>query len=59
MVIKTPGQMRPVKVVSRRSRARKPRALTGLGWSGTAIPSADRSARPSQIGLGPHIALTS
>jgi hypothetical protein len=28
------------------------RALTGVGWSGSAIPSADRSATPSQVGLG-------
>jgi len=32
--------------------ARKARALTGVGWSGSAIPSADHSATPSQIGLG-------
>ena len=37
----TPWQTRPVKAVSRQSRARKARALTGVGWSG----SADRSAR--------------
>jgi hypothetical protein len=24
----------------------------GVGWSGSAIPSADRSAPPSQVGLG-------
>ena len=47
----TPGQTRPVKAVSRRSRARVARALTGVDWSGSAIPSADRSATPSQIGL--------
>ena len=41
----TPGQTRPVKAVSRRSRAREPRALTGLGWSGSGITSADRSLK--------------
>jgi hypothetical protein len=34
------------------SRRSKARALTGVGWSGCAIPGADRSATPSQIGLG-------
>jgi hypothetical protein len=32
--------------------ARKARALTGVGWSGSASTSADRSATPSQVGLG-------
>jgi hypothetical protein len=35
----TPGQTRPVKAVSRRSRARKARALTGVGWSGIGLHS--------------------
>ena len=40
----TPGQAKPVKAVSRRSRARKARALTGVGWSGSASIRADVSA---------------
>lgn len=48
----TPGQARPVKAVSRRSRARKARALTGVGWSGSAVSSDDSSTTPSQIRLG-------
>jgi len=35
----TQGQPAPVKAVSRRSRARKARALTGVGWSGNSLPS--------------------
>jgi len=46
----TPGQAKPVKAVSRRSRARKARALTGVGWSGIASIRADVSAT--------HIVLT-
>jgi hypothetical protein len=48
--VKTPGQARLVKAVSRRSRARKARALTGVGWSGIASIRADVSAT--------HIVLT-
>ena len=36
----TPGQTRPVKAISRRSRARKARALTGVGWCGSASSAA-------------------
>ena len=46
----TPGQTKPVKAVSRRSRARKARASTGVGWSGSASIRADVSAT--------HIVLT-
>lgn len=38
----TPGQTRPVKAVSRRSRARGARALTGVGWSGSALAKCQR-----------------
>ena len=53
----TPGQATPVKAVSRRSRARKARALTGVGWSGSALPSVIREIVPirspgRQVGLG-------
>nr|HEV8009620.1 hypothetical protein [Bradyrhizobium sp.] len=33
----TSGQAAQVKAVSRRSRARTARALTGVGWSGSAF----------------------
>ena len=36
MAVRRRGQSTPVKAVSRRSRARKARALTGVGWSGNA-----------------------
>src|SRR5579863_3073716 len=38
----TPGQAKPVKAVSRRSRAREPRALTGVAWSGIGLQSVMR-----------------
>ena len=38
----TPGQATPVKAVSRRSRAREPRALTGVDWSGIDLQSVMR-----------------
>jgi esterase/lipase superfamily enzyme len=44
----TSGQTRSVKAVSRRSRARVARALTGVGWSGSA-----------SLGNAKHIVLTS
>jgi len=40
----TSGQTRPVRAASRRSRAREARALTGVGWSGSAVPSDDSLA---------------
>ena len=61
----TPGQAKPVKAVSRRSRARKARALTGGGWSGNALAKRDAGHLSDQIAktLGQdrrrrHIALT-
>jgi len=52
----TPGQARPVKAVSRRSRARTARALTGVGWSGNALAKrdADRSDQiaTTLVGIG-------
>jgi hypothetical protein len=42
----TPGQAKPVKAVSRRSRARKARALTGVGWSGIGLQSVMRDIVP-------------
>ncbi len=44
VAVKRRDRRGPVKAVSRRSRARKARALTGVGWSGSVIPNADRSA---------------
>src|SRR6185437_14518569 len=44
----TPGQARPVKAASRRSRAREAQALTGVGWSGIASIRDDGSAAPSR-----------
>jgi len=44
VTVKTPGLPAPVKAVSRQSRARKARALTGVGWSGIASICADVSA---------------
>jgi hypothetical protein len=35
------GQRAPVEAASRRSRARAARALTGVGWSGSGLQSAD------------------
>src|SRR5579859_4933031 len=54
----TPGQTRPVKAASRRSRARKARALTGVGWSGSALLVAERAAMSSQDQFRRHIALS-
>jgi len=42
----TPGQAKPVKAVSRRSRARKARALTGGGWFGNALAKRDADIVP-------------
>src|SRR5271156_4891289 len=44
----TSGQAGPGKAASRRSRARKARALTGVGWSGNAPAGADRAVRLSR-----------
>src|SRR6516165_11081383 len=54
----TPGLPAPVKAVSRRSRARKARALTGVGWSGSALPGAEGAATSSQDHFRRHIALS-
>jgi len=54
----TPGQTRPVKAVSRRSRTREPRALTSVGWSGSALLGAEGAATSSQDQFRRHIALS-
>jgi hypothetical protein len=42
----TSGQAMPVKAASRRSRARKARALTGVGWSGNPLAKRDSDIVP-------------
>jgi hypothetical protein len=46
-----PGQAATVKAASRRSRAREARALTGVGWSGSASPGPTAGQR--QVGTAP------
>jgi hypothetical protein len=44
-----PGQLAPVKAASRRSRARRARALTGVGWSISALPGGNAEASVANL----------